>query len=64
VKNGQYYTFTVGSDPMTGTWDLHTLVNEDGSASTLAQSYAYLALDPVSGCVIVMNGAKVYAFRA
>ena len=59
VTNGTYRTY----DPTAKAWALHQLKNEDGTASTDSMSYAYLALDPVSGCVVFMNQSNVFAFK-
>ena len=59
VQNGTYRIF----DPVAKTWALHQLTNEDGTASTASSTYAYLAHDPVSDCVVFMHKNNVYAFR-
>jgi len=61
VINGTYRTY----NPATKVWTLHQLRNEDGTPSTASMSYAYLALDPVTECVVFMDAnGNVYAYRA
>ena len=53
-------------DPVAHTWATKPLKLEDGSSApvTLYQAYAYLALDPVSGCILFFDPSNnVYAYR-